>query len=245
MMYSQDVGGLALSFVHRRVIGGVRGFLTGGPVGAVAGALTADGGGGAARIDTRSPEFSGTITHIRHGHGIGSHIGSGAFARAAVAAAGPAARSFGPGFGPGPGPCPGGGRRVAGICVDIGAALPGGDPLFSMGVPAGEAVMGRFGAALTPVEDATVVRRCLRGMVLGNDGLCYNKRDIRNNERWWPRGRRPLLTGGEMRAISVASRAAGKLETKTKQLRKMGMLKPLPKARRITSGPTAHHHHTG
>jgi hypothetical protein len=62
-------------------------------------------------------------------------------------------------------------------------------------------------------------------MVLGNDGLCYNKRDIRNSDRMWPKGRAPLLTGGEMSAISKAARAAGKLERTTKRLQKIGLMK--------------------
>ena len=96
----------------------------------------------------------------------------------------------------------------------------------------GEAVMGRFGAALQPAVRQSQTLLCPRGSVLGLDDLCYNRRDLKNTERKWPKGRAPLLTGGEMRAISIASRAAGKLTRKQKQLRKMGMLPPLPSARR-------------
>ena len=106
------------------------------------------------------------------------------------------------------------------------------------GQEVGEAVMGRYGAALVPgvmVIDRSV---CLRGMQLGNDGLCYNKSQISNKQRMWPRGRRPLLTGGDMRAIGIASRAGTKLERTTKRLRSLGMMKPLPKG----SGGRAHAH---
>lgn len=89
----------------------------------------------------------------------------------------------------------------------------------------GEAVMGQFGAGLEPAVMDRMVRQCPRGSVLGADGLCYNKGAITNRQRFWPRGARPLLTGGEMRAIGVASRAAGKVERKTKQLQKLGMLR--------------------
>ena len=215
------------------------------PGGSTVLALTDTGGGGKRkkRIDTNSPEFRGTIEHVQHGHGIGSHIGTGRFARAAVAAAGPvnlrplAAIAPKDPCGPLMKPDPNTGQ-----CVPF---FFGDEPGFDdPSTGAGAAVRGRFGAAMEPVHEPTITRKCLRGMVLGIDGLCYNKRDIKNAERWWPRGRRPLLTGGEMRAISVAARAASKLETKTKQLRKMGMLKPLPKRGRIRSGPTDHHHHT-
>jgi len=98
---------------------------------------------------------------------------------------------------------------------------------------AGVAVMGRFGAGFEPSVFMTDTRRCGRGAVLAVDGLCYNKRDIRNNERFWPRGRRPLLTGGEMRAISTASSAAKKLQRKQKQLESLGLLKKAaPRSRR-------------
>ena len=106
---------------------------------------------------------------------------------------------------------------------------------------AGVPVMGRFGAGFEPSVMMTDTRRCGRGAVLGVDGICYNKRDLRNNERFWPRGRRPLLTGGEMRAISTASSAAKKLQRKQKQLESLGLLKrPAPRSRRaLPAGHTA------
>ena len=121
---------------------------------------------------------------------------------------------------------------------DLGLAA---DP--AAGVP----VMGRFGAGFEPSVFMTDTRRCGRGAVLGVDGICYNKRDLRNNERFWPRGRRPLLTGGEMRAISTASSAAKKLQRKQKQLESLGLLKrPAPRTRRaLPAGHRAELRHTG
>ena len=112
---------------------------------------------------------------------------------------------------------------------------------------AGVAVMGRFGAGFEPTVFMTDTRRCGRGAVLAVDGLCYNKRDVRNTERWWPRGRRPLLTGGEMRAISTASSAAKKLQRKQKQLEGLGLLKrPASRSRRaLPAGHRAELKHTG
>jgi len=106
----------------------------------------------------------------------------------------------------------------------------------------GNAVMGQFGAALEPGVRMTDTRVCPRGTVLGMDGLCYNKRDIRNSERAWPTGTKPLLTGGEMRCIRIAAGAGRKMDRKVKQLRKMGMMKPLPSPRKTKALPGHHAH---
>ena len=95
----------------------------------------------------------------------------------------------------------------------------------------GEATMGRYGAALIPGSQIVDRATCLRGMQLGNDGLCYNRGQITNKQRMWPAGRKPLLTGGQMNAISIAARAAKRLEVTTKRLQRMGMMKK-PAARR-------------
>ena len=96
---------------------------------------------------------------------------------------------------------------------------------------AGEAVMGQFGAGQAPTFQTIQRSVCFRGMTLGLDGLCYNKGSITNKQRMWPRGRRPLLTGGDMRAIGVAARAGARLDRTTTRLRQLGMMKALPKAR--------------
>ena len=95
----------------------------------------------------------------------------------------------------------------------------------------GEATMGQYGAALIPGSQIVDRATCLRGMQLGNDGLCYNKGNITNKQRMWPAGRKPLLTGGDMRAISTAARAGRRMELATKRLQRMGMMKK-PAARR-------------
>lgn len=100
------------------------------------------------------------------------------------------------------------------------------------GAPVGDAVMGRFGAALTPgslIIDRAV---CLKGMQLAVDGLCYNKSQISNKQRMWPAGRKPLLSGGDMRAIGIAARAGRRLEGATKRLQRLGMMKK-PLSRRL------------
>jgi len=119
-----------------------------------------------------------------------------------------------------PGPCDPGQIFRDGFCQTIGSPAGG----------VGEAVMGRFGAALEPMFVTQNVMRCLPGMVLGKAGpggipLCYNKKQISNKERLWPKGRAPLLTGGDMRCIAKAAAAANKLKRTQKRLEDIGLLK--------------------
>lgn len=75
-----------------------------------------------------------------------------------------------------------------------------------------------------PMEFSVSRADCGRGAVLGQDGLCYDKRSISNRQRMWPRARKPLLTGGDLNCIAKASRAANRMKTQTKRLKKLGML---------------------
>jgi len=108
--------------------------------------------------------------------------------------------------------------------IDIGGSM------------AGQAVMGRYGAALAPMSDMRLTRDCLPGMVLGDDNLCYNRRDIRNRDRKWPRGTRPLGTPGEMNALRKAASFGRRMETTVKQMQKIGVLKK-PSSRRAKAPP--------
>ena len=118
---------------------------------------------------------------------------------------------------------------VTGNCVPFFLGdRPGRDdqPLqIGPGTPVGDAVMGRYGAALEPGSRIIDRAVCLRGMVLGDDGNCYNRSQIKNSERMWPRGRRPLLTGGDMRALSTAPRAAPRLTATAVRLQDIGLIK--------------------
>jgi len=98
----------------------------------------------------------------------------------------------------------------------------------------GDAVGGQFGVGLVPAQRPSSTSICPRGSVLGKDGLCYNKRGFPNSQRKWPKGRAPLLTGGERNAITKASRAARKIERTTKQLQRLGMIKK-PSRRRAAA----------
>lgn len=96
----------------------------------------------------------------------------------------------------------------------------------------GLAVMGRYGPALEPATMAREVRECLPGMVLGKDGLCYNRRDISNSEREHPRGTRPLGTPGEMACLRKASSFGRRMERTVKRMRSIGVLKQAPRSRK-------------
>ena len=226
-------------FVHKRIFGGIKGALggiLGGPSGVFGGALGGflqPGGAGQAIV---TPDSAGGCPAGMQNNGRGQCVPLGT-----VDSAG----GCPPGFTP----------TVSGHCQPKGALVtrvtsvfptvfpdqvlqPSGVPGGREGqlLPVGDAVMGRFGAGLKPAVFSQQVRRCPRGAILGApeaDGtsLCYNRGQITNRQRAWPRGRRPLLTGGEMRAISIASSAANKLQRKQKQLQKLGMIK-LPTARR-------------
>jgi len=158
-----------------------------------------------------------------------------------------------------PGRCPSGSLpNASGACVQtiVGSSIPGSpsslgfpqDPRDivsdspGFGRPPGEAVLGIYGAALQPSGEMRHTRSCIRGMVLGTDGLCYNKANLSNKERFWPRGRRPLLTGGEMRAIGIASTAAKKLQAAQKRLMTLGLMKKpavrrAPQQKLLTKAP--------
>jgi hypothetical protein len=133
--------------------------------------------------------------------------------------------------------CPPGTFRFppfVGPCVDL---VPGGGTSGAgMVLQYGEAVMGRYGAGLVPAMRSVTVKRCPPGAVLGKDEICYNRRDLRRDDRKWVPGRRPLLTGGDLNAISRAARAAGKMKTQQKRLQKLGLL-PKPKSGRGRGAP--------
>ena len=98
----------------------------------------------------------------------------------------------------------------------------------------GTAVMGIHGAGVVAGSEIIDRATCLRGMHLGNDGICYKKGAITNKERMWPAGAKPLLTGGEMNAIRTADTARGRVA------RAAGRLGIVPKAPRKRRVPTGH-----
>jgi len=203
-----DFHGTECNFVHKRIIGAVGGFIGGGPGGAVGGFL----GGGGGQI---------------HGFPAGGRTRAQALAQQRADAA---RFSF---MGRTVAECPGGTKADArGICQQrergvipfIQSLVPGGATGFETS-GGGEVIMGRYGAGMIPIEEQRLHSTCLPGMVLGNDDICYNRKDLKNNERLYPKGRRPLLTGGDRNAITRAARAARAIQRTEKQLQKMGMLR--------------------
>lgn len=238
-------------FVHKRIggaiVGGVKGLVRGGPGGVIGGAVTGFVAGGAPAPLSPFQQRIAREQAARVSMGRSALVGGGAGACP-------------PGFNRGPGGgCVAAVGRVPGVRGFLQRVIPGGATGFEVGAlpvtegfppfldgagpagPAGtgQAVVGRFGAGIEPAFRSSTVRDCPRGMVLAVDSLCYNRRDLRNSERFWPRGRRPLLTGGEMRAISTAASAARKLQRKQKDLQELGLL-PKPTARRKKGAVPGH-----
>jgi len=228
-------GFLHKSFIGRAVGGAVKGFITGGPTGALAGGIRSLTGG--TTITTARPTVPRTTTARVTQTSIGQ-------------------RQFGSRvkFGEGE---PGGGLQLPGqeFIVqptrvhpqDQGPCLPplirGPEgrciaPTSPLGarVLVGEATMGRYGAALIPGSQIVDRATCLRGMQLGNDGLCYNKGQITNKQRMWPAGAKPLLTGGEMNAIRTAATARGRV---ARAAGRLGIVAKAPRRRRTPAGHKA------
>ncbi|MEE8551604.1 MAG: hypothetical protein V3T08_10165 [Gemmatimonadota bacterium] len=217
-------------FVHKRLLGGVKSFVTSGfnPLSGIGGFLTPPSPPPVRRPPPRTAvarpsRFSaaekeaGRVAKFRDlgvptGRSIGGGLGE--FIRERIR---PRARGLG------------GCNPPLVIDVDGQCRFPSSPADISVGgaiqTGVGEAVMGRYGAGLRPGNMNIARAVCLRGMQLGNDGLCYNKGQIKNSERMWPRGRRPLLTGGDMRAISIAARAASRLTRTAVRLQEIGLIK--------------------
>jgi len=207
--YSIDMDGMAWGFVHKRLFRGAVGLITGGPLAAATGFLAPVS---RARRVPGSLDFSGFSPC-----NAGMHR-SNRPNRMCVPGlpinptdSSPRAQPFRavpPSSGAGRCPFPqrwdaNNQRCTAVPFLGTGRGI---DP-----TPVGNAVMGQYGAALEPGNMQIARAVCVRGMVLGNDNLCYNRSQIRNGDRMWPRGRRPLLTGGDMRAISTAARTTRRI----------------------------------
>jgi len=239
-MFNEQGGrpGDVRGFVHKRLLGLGQKFLGGGILGAavstVSSLIKQPARSTVPRSTTARPTLSGSRGKefgraLKFGEGAG--VTTTAFAGPGVTCTAPSR------INPRTGRCE---VPTAGVGGAIARFLPGGKTGFEPRAtaftgPVGDAVMGQFGAALQPGVMTIERSVCLPGMQLAKDGLCYNKGAITNSQRMWPRGRRPLLTGGDMRAIGVAARAGAKLDRTTKRLRALGMMKKLPAPRKATA----------
>ena len=240
-MFQLDGGrpGDRRGFVHKRLIRAVGGFVRGGPSGAVAGLLSP--GRPPARAVAPREQVARTSLSSARGKETGRQLKFGPEVSMTRTLSGRVKRILG--FnGNGDDGCVAPFRRDPGtgkckIFVGERAGPNGGREV-------GNAVMGRYGAALEPGIMTIDRAVCLPGMQLGDDGLCYNKSQISNKQRMWPRGRRPLLTGGQMRAISVAAGAAKAIDKSTKRLQELGMLKkPMPRRKQLPKTVVVHDVH--
>jgi len=156
-------------FIHKRLIGGVGGFLTGGPGGALGGFLSGGGGGGGGgrNLGLTDARRRAITAAMRAASARGDNKEASAFARelgsqgplSALIGAPKDTCSFPQRWDP----------RTRSCAVFLGSQTGRDD------APVGEAVMGRYGAALVPGSMVIDRAVCLPGMHLGNDGLCYNK----------------------------------------------------------------------
>jgi len=226
--------GLSQSFVHKRIFGAAKSFvLSGGsPLAAVGG--FASGGGSEGRsgsevIPSRASQVIPGITVAARG--APTPVDPCASRGMTLDRAGRCVQPAGVlGFGPGPG-------LLDPLGLDLGARARGALTIDRTTVP-----VPMIGASATsPFRETQVVRRCGRGNVLATDGLCYDKKLLRKDQRMWPPGRKPLLTGGDLNAISRAARAAGRMKTQQKRLQKLGLL-PKPKSAQRRIAPVSHHH---
>ncbi len=201
------------NFVHKRIIGAVGGFLTGGPLGAVGGAFSPSGRSG------------GSPAGLPRNFGAGQSQGFRDRGGCSV------------GFIRRDGICQ---RKTPGITGAVQRFLPGGSSGFDPAAPRFGANGG--GGPYMPSIDVREVRECLPGDVLGRDGFCYSKSDISNKNRAWPKGRKPLGTPGELAALAKAAAFGRRMETTVKRMQKVGVLKkPKPAARKQITSAAQHH----
>jgi len=109
--------------------------------------------------------------------------------------------------------------QVGGVCIPPWRRAPDGTCKIFAGQQPGpngiigdpwDTVEGSFGMpAMVPQIESIQRHTCPTGMVLGTDMLCYPKAVLRRDSKFrkWKPGARPVLTGGQRKAISK-SRAA-------------------------------------
>jgi len=190
------------NFVHRRLIGAVGGFLTGGPTGAVSG-FVRGGGNGAPQPPSSYPTYGPPLPQ----------------AMATIPTT--------PTMASGQPPCVLPWRRdpLTGECKIFLGVQSGPDPGPGTAVsrPRGQRAqfVGYAHHPHEPMREAVTVRRCTRGHVLSWEGLCVSKRDIRNSDRMYPKPPKPLGTRAQLKAVRVASSFGRALKTNDKRLRKL------------------------
>jgi hypothetical protein len=126
-------------------------------------------------------------------------------------------------------------QAQGGISGTIASILPGG----STGtIPAGQVAMdGVLGARPPQYPNRVEVNRCPTGMVMGKNGICYEKGQILRKYRKRV-VRKPALSAADAAAITKANRAKKRLVNLTKAAGAHASLtkpRPQPKKRRSSS----------
>jgi len=208
---NQVITGLSLSFIHKRIFSGAKGFATGGISGGVRGFVSGGGGGGARDVKAAIRGGGGLMlaANQRGTPGTTVRLSDGRIVERRDFESGAAASGVSSFSSCGPGQV-----RRGGICVET---LPDVDPRVvtpaERSISFGEAVQGAFGMpAIIPGAEPIVRLACPSGMVLGRDDLCYPKQVLRRDSKFrkWRPGMRPILTGGERRGITKAKASINK-----------------------------------
>lgn len=188
MSPNEAISQLSESFVHKRLFGAAKGFLTTGTLGGTIEGFAGGGGGGGSRRMRKAQQAIRLTEEKRRGRKTAADFVSTSL--------GPCQPPFVPG--------PGG---VGCVAVTVQDLTPG------VTTPAEgdfQVTSGAFGMpAVQPKHEFIGRFKCPEGMVLGQDELCYPKQILRRDSRFrkWRPGTRPVMTGGERAAIRKARRA--------------------------------------
>jgi len=198
-LHAEELG--ACSFVHKRIIGAVGGFFSGGPTGAVSGFLTPTRGQPDPRAQNLGLPTPMSVGRTGCSEGFRTDPRTGQCVRTGVVGA--VQRVV-----------PGG---QTGTMADVfGEAVVG-----AFGMPA--LVPAQVGSI--DRQDGTVgpILKCPPRMVLGVDNLCYTKgtRGLAAFRKWKP-GTRPFLTGGDVKVLRRANTLRSSKASK-KLLKELGV----------------------
>jgi len=224
-------------FVHKKIGGFIKGIGIGGVVDIVGGVKDFFGGGNGTPISTGAcPGGRRPPTELEKATVLSQPVGSIGRAKqmdAYISRCIDMSAFTGPSFNGGGGggrSCPSGTVWSSKAQACVSPRSPFGERMLG---DFGECVAGRYGPGMFPTTVQRSTSMCEAGMVLGKDGLCYVKAALSNKFRLYPRGRRPLLTGGDMRALSKARTAANRYKRTGKDFRDLGLL-PAPRARKAS-----------
>lgn len=197
------------------ILGGLGGFLTGGPAGAIIGATYGGMGGkeaGAAFIPggyVPPGGYTGATPGYNPGYGASCPPGyyQDSQGRCAAGGIGGSVQRILPGGQSGYLPVSRPGTPVPGVTGTVQRMLPGG----ASGYVELQPVQGYFGVGAQPYGRQSMTLSCPPGMVLGKDNVCYSRSSIRRGDRKHPPARRPLLSANDGKILEKAHGLESKL----------------------------------